>query len=376
MAQAVRERTSELGVLKTLGFSNGSVLALVLGESLLHRAARRRGSGLGAGLADRAAAATRPAACCRSSCCPAATSSLGAALIVAARAWWPASLPAATAMRLRITDALRRRGLTMFALARPDRRRHAAQPADHSAAARLVGASPSSASPASSSCSSRCCRSPRASPRRCRAPARPTARIVMRSGADSEMTSGLGRRRRRDRSSRRRASAATARRPLASAELFVIIDLPKTVDRHAGQRAAARHRAGDAGGARRRLDRRGPDARVRHQRGHRRARRQRPVRRADARQRRSARARTPGRSSASSRPTAASSETEIWCDARVLQGAYRRGNTLPVGAVPGSTRRTRFDTFKDWLTANPQLNVQVRRETEYYAQQSRGADQR
>jgi putative ABC transport system permease protein len=30
-----------------------------------------------------------------------------------------------------------------------------------------------------------------------------------------------------------------------------------------------------------------------------------------------------------------------------------------------------FDTFRDWLTANPQVNVQVRRETEYYAQQSR-----
>jgi putative ABC transport system permease protein len=29
-----------------------------------------------------------------------------------------------------------------------------------------------------------------------------------------------------------------------------------------------------------------------------------------------------------------------------------------------------FDTFRDWLTSNPQLNVQVRRETEYYAQQS------
>ena len=29
-----------------------------------------------------------------------------------------------------------------------------------------------------------------------------------------------------------------------------------------------------------------------------------------------------------------------------------------------------FDTFKDWLTTNPQLNVQVRRETEFYAQQS------
>ena len=34
MAQAVRERTSELAVLKTLGFSNGLILALVLGESM------------------------------------------------------------------------------------------------------------------------------------------------------------------------------------------------------------------------------------------------------------------------------------------------------------------------------------------------------
>lgn len=35
MAQSVRERTSEIGVLKTLGFSNTAILALVLGESLL-----------------------------------------------------------------------------------------------------------------------------------------------------------------------------------------------------------------------------------------------------------------------------------------------------------------------------------------------------
>lgn len=35
MAQAVRERTSELAVLKTLGFSNGRVLALVLAESMI-----------------------------------------------------------------------------------------------------------------------------------------------------------------------------------------------------------------------------------------------------------------------------------------------------------------------------------------------------
>jgi len=35
MMQAVRERTSELAVLKTIGFSDGSVLAMVLAESLL-----------------------------------------------------------------------------------------------------------------------------------------------------------------------------------------------------------------------------------------------------------------------------------------------------------------------------------------------------
>ncbi len=63
-------------------------------------------------------------------------------------------------------------------------------------------------------------------------------------------------------------------------------------------------------------------------------------------------------------------ETEIWCDVRVLQGAYRRGNSyqLVVARLDSSDS---FDTFRDWLTANPQLNVQVRRETEYYAQQSR-----
>jgi putative ABC transport system permease protein len=63
-------------------------------------------------------------------------------------------------------------------------------------------------------------------------------------------------------------------------------------------------------------------------------------------------------------------ETEIWCDARVLQGAYRRGNTFQTVLARLESSNS-FDTFRDWLTANPQLNVQVRRETEYYAQQSR-----
>ncbi|MDP1570222.1 MAG: ABC transporter permease [Vicinamibacterales bacterium] len=64
------------------------------------------------------------------------------------------------------------------------------------------------------------------------------------------------------------------------------------------------------------------------------------------------------------------SETEIWVDARVLQGAYRRGNSYQTVLVRLDASDT-FEVFRDWLTSNPQLNVQVRRETEYYAQQSR-----
>ncbi|MBS1817297.1 MAG: ABC transporter permease [Acidobacteria bacterium] len=63
------------------------------------------------------------------------------------------------------------------------------------------------------------------------------------------------------------------------------------------------------------------------------------------------------------------SETEIWCDARVLQGVYRRGNTYQSLLASLETPEA-FDTFKDWLTANPQLNVSIRRENEYYAGQS------
>lgn len=62
-------------------------------------------------------------------------------------------------------------------------------------------------------------------------------------------------------------------------------------------------------------------------------------------------------------------ETEIWADARVLQGVYRRGNSYQTVLARLDSSDT-FDTFRDWLTSNPQLNVQVRRENEYYAQQS------
>ncbi len=62
-------------------------------------------------------------------------------------------------------------------------------------------------------------------------------------------------------------------------------------------------------------------------------------------------------------------ETEIWIDARVLQGAYRRGNTYQ-SLLAQLDSRDSYDAFRDYLTSNPQLNVSIRRENEYYASQS------
>jgi putative ABC transport system permease protein len=62
-------------------------------------------------------------------------------------------------------------------------------------------------------------------------------------------------------------------------------------------------------------------------------------------------------------------ETEIWCDARTLQGAYRRGNSYQ-SVLLRLESADAFDAAKDWMTSNPQLNVAVRRENEYYASQS------
>jgi putative ABC transport system permease protein len=63
------------------------------------------------------------------------------------------------------------------------------------------------------------------------------------------------------------------------------------------------------------------------------------------------------------------SESEIWCDARVLQPVYRRGNSYQSVYVR-LTSPDSFQQFKDSLTTNPRLNVSVVREPDYYAQQS------
>ena len=54
-------------------------------------------------------------------------------------------------------------------------------------------------------------------------------------------------------------------------------------------------------------------------------------------------------------------ESEIWCDARVLQPAYQRGNSYQSVYVRLQTPDG-FQAFKDALTSNPQLSVTAIRE--------------
>jgi putative ABC transport system permease protein len=63
-------------------------------------------------------------------------------------------------------------------------------------------------------------------------------------------------------------------------------------------------------------------------------------------------------------------ETEIWCDVRTLQGAFRRGNSYQ-SVLARLESASSFDTFRDWLSANPQVDVDVKRESDYYREQSR-----
>jgi len=62
-------------------------------------------------------------------------------------------------------------------------------------------------------------------------------------------------------------------------------------------------------------------------------------------------------------------ESEIWVDAAVLQPAYRRGNSYQAVYVKLSSSEE-FDAFKDALTSDPRLNVKPMREAEYYDSQS------
>jgi putative ABC transport system permease protein len=62
-------------------------------------------------------------------------------------------------------------------------------------------------------------------------------------------------------------------------------------------------------------------------------------------------------------------ESEIWADASVVQSAYRRGTTFQ-SLYARLESPDSFDAFKDTLTTDPRLDTKVMRESEYYAGQS------
>ncbi len=64
-------------------------------------------------------------------------------------------------------------------------------------------------------------------------------------------------------------------------------------------------------------------------------------------------------------------DSEVWCDGRVLNQIYKRPLNLFQSVTVHLTSPDAYQQFKDSLTSNPQLNVQVDREIEFYAKESR-----
>jgi putative ABC transport system permease protein len=63
-------------------------------------------------------------------------------------------------------------------------------------------------------------------------------------------------------------------------------------------------------------------------------------------------------------------DSEVWCDARILNEVLKRPENIFQSATVHLTSPAAFDTFKDSITSDPQLNLEVEREVDYYAKQS------
>ncbi|MDH3813061.1 MAG: ABC transporter permease [Acidobacteriota bacterium] len=63
-------------------------------------------------------------------------------------------------------------------------------------------------------------------------------------------------------------------------------------------------------------------------------------------------------------------DSEIWCDHTVLAQTFDRPTNLYSSVTVRLNSPTDFGAFKDALTSDPRLTVQVEREAEYYAKQS------
>jgi putative ABC transport system permease protein len=63
-------------------------------------------------------------------------------------------------------------------------------------------------------------------------------------------------------------------------------------------------------------------------------------------------------------------DSEVWCDSALLNQAYNRPPYVYSSVTARLTSPAGFQAFKDRLTSDPQLNVSVDREIDYYASRS------
>ncbi len=195
------------------------------------------------------------------------------------------------------------------------------------------------------------------------------AAIVLRSGSDSEMVSGFGRAETRVIADAP-GIARNAAGPLASAELFVIINLPK---RSTGTDANVPLR-GVEGAATSVRD----NLKITEGRMFEWGKNEVIVGAGAAREYAGLEVGGTVKVGRDSWPVvgvfAANggvAESEIWTDAKVLQAAYHRGDSFQ-SVYARLNSAGAFPEFKDSLTSNPQLSVKVLRQSEHYAEQSQG----
>lgn len=63
-------------------------------------------------------------------------------------------------------------------------------------------------------------------------------------------------------------------------------------------------------------------------------------------------------------------DSEVWCDAHILSQVLKRPDNIFQSATIHLTSPAAFEQFKDAVTADPRMNVDVWREVDYYAKQS------
>jgi putative ABC transport system permease protein len=63
-------------------------------------------------------------------------------------------------------------------------------------------------------------------------------------------------------------------------------------------------------------------------------------------------------------------DSEVWCDARVLDDVYKRPSNIFQSATVHLSSADAYQQFKDAITSDRRLNVDVSREIDYYAKQS------